>query len=335
MQKSILITGASGFVGRFLVETAVKKGFHVWAGLRHSSSPAVLALEGVEAVYLDYSSTDSLLTSLQALAQSQQPPTYVIHTAGLTKTCSKKQFEEVNNQYTQRLVQALEASALDIHKFVFLSSLAAVGPGDANSMRPLDASHRPQPESAYGVSKRRAETYILSQCKLPAIILRPTGVYGPREWDYYQVYKSIKMGIEFYVGSKAQGISFVHVHDLAALCLHVLASPIAGKAYFVSDLEHYTTLQFNQMLKTALNKKTLQLVVPKGIIRVLAWLTEKGACLFGKAPTLNTQKYYEISARNWYCDSSPLVHDFNYKPLYTLTEGLQHTLKWYKEHKLL
>ncbi len=333
--KRILITGASGFIGRNLVEEAIKRNFRTYAGVRKTSDRGAVKNPFVVFYEMDLSNKNLLNERFKELKENDQSFDYIIHGAGLTKTCKKSDFDVVNHQYTRNLVEALVETDSIPKKFIFISSLAAVGPGDEKNHVSLNSNTIPKPKSEYGKSKLKAERYLESVKHFPYLILRPTGVYGPGEKDYYQVYKSIKMGLEFYIGSREQHLSFIHVSDLCRLIFDALKSNITGKSYFASDLEDYTVEEFNYLIKTELNKKTINMVFPKTIIKALAFITEKAACAFGKVPTLNTEKYHEISSKNWLCDSLNLVEDFDFTPEYNLEKGIKQTLDWYKKEKLL
>jgi len=63
--------------------------------------------------------------------------------------------------------------------------------------------------------------------------------------------------------------------------------------------------------------------LPKFLVKILAFVNEKLACMQGKTPTLNSDKYFIISQNNWLCDSSNLVTDFNFSPQYDLEKGVK------------
>jgi nucleoside-diphosphate-sugar epimerase len=330
MQK-ILITGASGFIGSFLVEKALRKGYDVYAGIRESSNLCYLSDPKIKFIYIDFSSKELLKNQLVKIGKFD----FIIHCAGVTKTCNKKQFDIVNYQYTKNLIEALLETSMVPEKFVFVSSLAAYGPGQKD-IEPIKLTDTPKPVSYYGKSKLKTELYLKSLKDFSYIIFRPTGVYGPREKDYYVMYKSIKQGIETYINTKKQHISFIYIKDLSQLIIDALSSDITNKSYFVSDLNEYTAQEFNWFIKKKLNKKTISLVFPGFLVKILAFINEKFSCLFtGEIPTLNTEKFKEISQINWLCDSSDLVKDFNFKPKYNLSKGLNETLQWYKKENLL
>ncbi len=330
--KKILITGASGFIGSFLVEVAIKRNYKVYAGVRNTSNLTYLRDSRIQFFKADLADKEAIKSNLTKFSKFD----FIIHNAGVTKSCRKSNFNKVNYQYTKNLIEALYETNTIPQKFIQISSLAAYGPGDEKTLVPINITDTPHPISYYGKSKLKTEQYIKSLKGFPYLIFRPTGVYGPREKDYYVMYKSIKQGLETYINTSKQQISFIYIKDLCKLVIGALDSNITGKSYFVSDLNEYTSYEFNWLIKMKLNKKTIALTFPGFLVRILAFINEKISCFFlGRIPTLNTEKFKEISQKNWLCNSSSLIKDFNFKPEYDLSKGLDETIKWYKKENLL
>ncbi|MBN1650915.1 MAG: NAD(P)-dependent oxidoreductase [Bacteroidales bacterium] len=333
--KKVLITGASGFIGGFLVEETLKRNYDVFAGVRSSSNRDYLKHPSIYFFESNLGDKNALKNKLTSVLNEHGKFDYIIHNAGITKSCNKHDFEKVNYQFTRNLIEALtEANALP-EKFVFMSSLAAYGPGNEKTLEAILQSDVPQPVTLYGKSKLKAEQYIQSLDHLPYLIIRPTGVYGPREKDYYVVYKTINKGLETYIGRTDQHISFIYVRDLTRLIFNALDSSVTQKAYFVSDGDAHTSSSFMSLLKHELKKKTVRIVFPMLLVRIIAFINEKLSCIFGISPTLNTEKYKEISSKNWLCDTSEIVKDFGFVPEYNLQKGIKETITWYKNEKLL
>ncbi len=330
--KKILITGASGFIGSFLVKHALKQGLKVYAGVRESSNLSNLKDPRINFFKTSFDNKHILKQRLVLSGKFD----YIIHNAGVTKTCNTKLFDVVNYEYTKNLIESLYETNLIPEKFIYISSLAAFGPGTEKPIVPISNLSEPQPVSQYGISKLKSEKFIKSQLKFPYIILRPTGVYGPGEKDYFVMYKSIKRGFETYIGTMEQYLSFIYVKDLAKLVFLTLSSNIVEKSYFVSDLKDYSSIEFNKIVKNELNKKTITLILPKAIVKIIAQISENLSCFFmKKPPTLNSEKFKEISQKNWLCDSNDLVVDFGFKPEYNLQTGIKETIAWYKKENLL
>ena len=109
-QPKILITGASGFIGGFLVEEALRRGYDTWAGVRASSSRAHLQDPRIHFIDLNYADEAALTAQLANFAQQEGPWDFVIHNAGLTKTTDKRNFFKVNAENTRRFAEALAAA---------------------------------------------------------------------------------------------------------------------------------------------------------------------------------------------------------------------------------
>ncbi|NVN96413.1 MAG: NAD(P)-dependent oxidoreductase [Bacteroidetes bacterium] len=328
--KKILITGASGFIGSFIVEKALELGYDTYAGIRKSSSKKYLTDKRIHFIDLDFSDKISLKKQL-----SEYKFDYIVHAAGLTKAQQKNDFEIVNFKATQNLIEALKETAAIPEKFIFVSSMAAHGPGNDNDIIPVKCSDQPHPDTLYGISKLNAEKYINSLKKFPVITLRPTGVYGPREKDYFVFFKTINSGIEPYIGLQEQYLTFIYVRDFVDVIFKAISSPIIGKTYFVSDGKAYTAHEFANITKKILNKKTFKLCVPLAIVKLIAATMETVNGWFGKVPTLNRDKYNVLKARNWLCDISDLEKDFNFKAKYYLEDGVKEAIEWYKKEKWL
>jgi nucleoside-diphosphate-sugar epimerase len=310
----ILITGASGFIGSFLVEKALEKGWEVWAGIRKSSSKEYLQDERIAFIDLNYSDKEKLRQQLTAHLARHGKWDYIIHNAGITKCLAIQDFEKVNYLYTRRFVEALQEAAAVPQKFILMSSLSAW----------------PNPCTAYGKSKRKAEQFLAAQTGFPYLILRPTGVYGPRDKDYFLLLKSVKKGLAVTAGFETQKLTFIYVKDLAKAALSALESSWVQKAYFVADGTVYSDTAYTQIVKNALGKKhVLRLRIPLGIVKTAALISEAFSKISGKPATLNRDKYKIIRQRDWTCDTLPLEQDLGFKADYDLERGVKECIQWY------
>ena len=202
----ILITGASGFIGGFLVKEALRRGYETWAGVRATSSRENLQDERIHFIDLKYNNREALTAQLKDFVREQGAWDYVIHNAGLTKTLDKQNFFRINAENTHNFIEALAAAGCKPKKFLLMSSLSSYGRGDEVNFRPIRLDDPQQPDTAYGKSKLEAENYARNQSHFPYVILRPTGVYGPGEKDYFMEIKSVKSGFDFAVGFIPQRI---------------------------------------------------------------------------------------------------------------------------------
>ncbi len=327
----ILITGASGFIGSFLVEEGLKRNYTVYAGIRKTSSKKYLTDPATRFVEFDFSTVSSVSSTLQELKESGVRFDYIVHNAGVTKAQNKEDYSRINYRNTRNFIEALIATAMVPARFLFMSSLAAFGPGNPVTMEPVRLSDEPKPIEIYGRSKLEAEKFIWSLGEFPWLIMRPTGVYGPRETDYYVFFKTISQGLEPYIGTRKQILTFIYVRDLVRLIFDALESAVVRKAYFVSDGKEYDSVTFAAITKKHLGKKTLSFTVPSGLVKAISISLEKVYGIWGGTPTLNSDKYNVLSSTNWKCETAPLRSDFNFQALYDLDTGVKETLEWYKK----
>lgn len=326
MKQKLLITGASGFVGYHLVSAAIDAGFEVYAGVRKTSDVQHLLSLPVHFTYPDLSDVKALKANI---AQHQYD--YIIHAAGITRAATQEAYDDVNAGYAANLAAA--AVAFPVKRFVFISSLAAVGPTGYTNKAPIDELYLPRPLTRYGRSKLLAEEKLLAVEELPLVILRPTAVYGPRERDIFIMFKTLRRGLEPYIGRKPQYLSFVYVKDLADITIKALTAGASKRIYHVSDGKIYDRYRLADISRKILGRKTLKLHVPLFVVNGIAALLE--AFSRNSTPTLNKEKLHELTAENWNCSIEKIQRELGFEPKYDLEQGLAETLQWYKEHKWL
>jgi nucleoside-diphosphate-sugar epimerase len=270
MKKKVLITGASGFVGYHLVEEALRQNLEVYAAIRPSSPTAHLRSLPVHLTALPYLQPLGLQKLLEAGGYD-----YIIHAAGLTRAKTPGEYNTVNATYSRNLGEAAVRADIPLLRFVYISSLAALGPAAAQATHPITPFRLPQPVTAYGKSKLQAEEYLDDLPALPLVTLRPTAVYGPRERDLYQLIRTVARGLEPYIGYQAQQLSFIYVKDLAEITLKALQLPGRNHlSYNLSDGNSYDKYAFAEVTKKLLRKKTLRFHLPLPAVRALAALLE-------------------------------------------------------------
>jgi len=317
MNKNVLITGASGFIGSFLVEEALNRNMKVWAGIRQTSSKEYLLDERISFIDLSYSNKEKLKQQIESHTNSFGKWDYVIHNAGVTKCLHSEDFDKINYRYTRNLIEALKETGSIPDKFILMSSLSAAPPMD----------------TIYGKSKRKAEAFLEAQTNFPYIILRPTGVYGPRDKDYFLVLKSIKNGLELAAGYKPQILTFIYVKDLAKAAFLTAESAFTNKIYTVSDGNTYSDETYTQIAKKALGKKrALKLRVPLIVLKTVSILAEMFSKISKKPSTLNRDKYKIMKRRDWTCDISLVIQDLGFQAEYDLERGITECVSWYADH---
>ena len=217
-------------------------------------------------------------------------------------------------------------------KFIYVSSIAAVGPGSSISFNQISEDDIPHPVTHYGKSKLQAENYIRSQKDLQWLIVRPTAVYGEHEKNLLNVIKSVNNGLEVYMGSKKLMLSFIHVSDLVSSILKLASSGIYRQVFNLSDGNEYSIIEVNRIIKSALKKKTISVVLPVFLVKVIATLVEFFGRITNSSPILNRDKLHELIELNWLCDNSKIIKEINYIPKVKFATGITQTIDWYKKN---
>lgn len=325
MEKRILLTGGTGFIGGFLAEEAVKRGYKIIAAIRPNSDTTYLdSLKNIEKVVFPFEDVEQI----QKILEDHQID-FILNNAGLTRSKSEKQMNTVNAQYLKNIVEAATHTNQVIRRLLHISSLAAYGPADFTSTGIVSEEVTPHPVTMYGRSKLLGEKYLKAQNKQPFVIIRPTAVFGPREKDLFTLFKMINSGIQTKVGFKDQKLTFIYVKDLVQYIINALEMGPDNEAYFISDGNFYSSHQFNELIREALKKKTFQLSIPEPIIIALGHISEWWGKLTNTYPPLNVDKVAEIKAKSWVCDTTKNVN-LGYSPKYTLEDGIRETTAWYK-----
>ncbi|QZT36807.1 NAD(P)-dependent oxidoreductase [Halosquirtibacter xylanolyticus] len=332
---NIFITGASGFIGSTMVNVALSLGHKVYAGIRSSSRIDSLPIDKIKIISLDLFDPKQLRSEWLKLNKNNEQIDYFIHNAGVTKSADPNMYDKVNCEGTINLYKSLFALRTPPKKFVFVSSLAAMGPGSIVSHKPIHISDQECPITAYGKSKLKAEEFLTNQTAIPFLIVRPTAVYGPKDKDFLEIFNVLKFRIEPYLADPKQQLSFIHAHDLASIICRLTTSSHQNRVYHISDGKNYSVTEFMGEAKKILDVKTVRIVIPRPILKTIVAFSELNSWLFGTASNLNREKYKELTALNWACDTDSLYSDIDYIPKYDITNGLEDVLNWYKKERLL
>lgn len=329
--KRVLVMGAGGFVGGFAVEEALRRGYEVWAGVRETTSRADLNDPRIHFIVFDFEHPESFAKTLRdALPEGKWD--YIVYNLGATKVLRYADFNRINHDYLRAFTGALTQSGMIPEKLLFMSSLSAMGPGDEKHYAPFTETRIPMPDTRYGASKLKAEMW-LATSGIPHIIFRATGVYGPRDHDYFLEFKSLATGFDFQVGMRRQYLSFIYVKDLARAIFDALDKAPAGETYIVSEERAYTQREFRRIVRKALGKRFVMPVrLPLWAVKAVTFVAEKWGVLRNKPSTLNRDKYRILRQRNWKADVTKARRDFGFRTEVPLEEGVAESIAWYREY---
>lgn len=321
--KNILVTGANGFVGSHLVEALVKKKMHVRCLVRKTSDLRWLEHLDVTFIYGELFDYESLSLAVRGVDT-------VFHCAGRVKGRHPEEFLRSNAEGTEILLQAIRENAPALHRFVLISSQAAAGPSPENQL--INETATPNPVTWYGKSKRKAEEIVLSHAaELPVVILRPSTVYGPRDTDVLQLFKTVQQGFNLRLGIKPRAMSLVHVDDLVQACLLAAEHPkAAGEVFFIISQSKVFVNDFVKQISESTGKKPISVFIPMFLFYLILGMIEIWSRITGKISILYWQKLNEYRETNWICDGGKAERILGFSPKVALEQGIEDTIAWYR-----
>ncbi|MCM1291951.1 MAG: NAD(P)-dependent oxidoreductase [Bacteroides sp.] len=335
MSKKLLVVGAGGFIGGFIAAEGLRRGYETWVAVRETTSRRYLSNPQLKFITIDYDDPESVRKSLSEALPEGQRWDYIIYNLGATKCLNFLDFKRINFGYLKLFVDTLKNLQLVPDKFLYMSSLSAMGPGDEENYTPISGYAPANPNTAYGLSKVQSENYLEHIAGIPYIIFRPTGVYGPHEKDYLMMIQSIDRHFDFAVGFRKQMLTFIYVDDLVTAMYEALESPAAvNRKYIISEDRAYTQQEFRSIVAEELGKKfVIPVVLPLWAVYVASTVAEKIGKLRLKPSTLNRDKYKIMKQRNWSCDISDARRDFGFGPRFSLRNGIRATVAAYLKEK--
>lgn len=328
--KRILIVGAGGFIGGFIAGRALELGYETTAGIRPSTSRRYLDDPRLNFLEFDYSSEESIRKTLD---ESGETWDYIIYNLGATKCTNFRDFNRINFECLRNFGSALRSSGKTPEKFLYVSSLSAIGPGDEKTYAPLSEQMPPRPNTKYGLSKIKAEQWLETMSGLPWIIFRPTGVYGPHEKDYLMMIQCIDRHFDFGVGFRRQMLTFIYVEDLVEAMFLALEKAPVHRKYNISEPRAYSQAQFRRITAELLGRKAVIPVrLPLWAVKAVSVIAEKIGAITGKPSTLNTDKFQIMKQRNWNCTTDAATADFGFTAKTDLRSGLEKTISAYRQN---
>ncbi len=318
----ILVTGATGFIGKHLVPRLLEEHYDVRCLARQTSLKPDRFKDHVEWVFADLDDSAALNAACHKID-------IVIHLAGLIKSARAADFFTINSAGTERLLQALPRGK----KIILVSSQAAIGP--SSTLQPLPETALPNPISAYGRSKLLAENHLIrAGQKINYTIIRPPIVYGPQDRESLAIFRLAKYHLNPIIGFRKSYVNLVYVADLVEFILLCLKNRCSDNEIFhINDGNDSGYTQSEMVRKAAerLGSRLIPLYVPKFLVKTVAELNTGISRRRGKVSMLNRDKYTEITARGWLLSSQKARTILHYRPRYDLDRGFTITVDWYKQ----
>src|SRR6059058_1915741 len=321
----VFLTGGSGFLGSFVAEQLAAEGHVVRALVRpRSDKRALEKLPGIEFAAGAIEDPASLGPAVDGVDA-------VVHVAGIVKARKPADFFAVNTQGTRNLLDAAIARG-GLKRFVYVSSLAAVGPSADGTPVPDDAE--PRPVTHYGRSKLEAERAVLAaKDRLHVTVVRPPLIYGPRDRETLAFFTSVRNGVLPMTGDGTNTLSVVYVEDCAAAVVRVLHAQgvPSGRNYFVDDGSVYVWRDALKEIETALGRRALvRFGMPLGVVKVAAAATQLWGKMTNTAQMLTLDKVNELTQPHWVCSSAGARRELGWSPKVSWPQGVQEAVKWYR-----
>ncbi len=323
----VLVTGGSGFLGSHIAEQLSREGHIVRALVRKSSNRKFLEkldrLEFAEGAVEDADKVHEAMKGVDA----------VIHSAGLVKARTPDEFRATNVQGTVNLLDAAKKHAPGLKRFVFISSLAAVGP--SYDGKPVSGSQAPNPVTHYGRSKGDAERLVRAEKdRLPVTVIRPPLVYGPRDNETFAFFQSVSRGVLPILGDGLNTLSVIYASDAASACVRAIEADVpSGNAYFVDDGTAHVWREALADVEHALGRRArLRFGIPLAVVAAAALGSELYGKFSNKAVMLTRDKVNELKQAHWVCNSDDTRKDLGWKPEVQWREGTMLAAKWYQDN---
>lgn len=324
----VLLTGGTGFLGSHVADLLVEAGHDVRATVRVTSDTRWLDPLPVETVIADLEDPASLGAALEGVDA-------VAHVGGVTIASDRETYDRVNALGTAALAAA--AGAVGVERFVYTSSLAARGPDDADG-----------PVSVYGRSKRGgeerlAELIAAEQAPKEVVVLRPGGIYGPRDPDLLALFKMAARGLLVLPAVEGR-LQPVHVLDVARAVVRALDAnpdamaelPATGEQpgpvpLPVASADVHSWSDVGAALQAAVGRSVRTLRVPPGMFLAAGAAAELAGKLTGQTPVFDRRRARDLTRRSFTTDIDTTQRALGWRPEVDLREGMADTVAWYRD----
>jgi len=329
--RSVLVSGASGFIGGHLVRRLLARGCRVSCLVRATSRVDELRTAGAQIIACDVTDRGGV-----ARAISSSNARFVFHLAGLVRAMRSEDFMRVNAGGVEAVAKACTDQA-DRPVLVLVSSIAAAGP---SAKRPIVESDPPAPVSCYGRSKFAGEQVAMKYADaVPITVVRPCVVFGAGDRGMYEVFRPIaRSGLHVFGGSGDPRISLVAVADLVELLLPAaeqgerLVPGVPGHGIYFAAAEDISYVELGIAIARALGKKEPRILrLPAWSMRTIGRFGDVMSQIRRRPGWVGRDKMRDVLAGSWTCSSAKARQQLGWSPTTSLSDRLGETAQWYRD----
>lgn len=312
----ILVTGATGFIGKFLCRRLLVEGWIVYGTLRPSEDPVSL-VAGVQPVIIEPLGPETSWNKSLAGIDTVIHLAARVHIMADPSADPLNEFRRVNVEGTLKL--ARDAVKAGVKRFIYISSIKVNGEETSTA---YTQDSLPNPTDPYGISKWESEQglrQISSETGLEVVIIRPPLAYGPGvKANFLQLMRVVSRGVPLPFASIQNRRSFIFVENLVDALTRCATHPkAAGQTYLVSDGEDVSTAELIHRIAHALDKRALLFPFPINFMR-----------LAGKA--LGKSSALDRVFGSLVVDTSKIRSELGWRAPFTMDQGLRETAEWFK-----
>ncbi|MGQ4892102.1 MAG: NAD-dependent epimerase/dehydratase family protein [Candidatus Njordarchaeia archaeon] len=324
---TVFVTGSTGFIGGFLIDSLLEKGFDVVAFARSPEKGKVLEEKGVEVVYGDITNPESI--------RIPESVDKVIHLAAILKFhgISWQDYYKVNVLGTENVVKAALNSNVD--HIIVTSSTEAIGP--VNKI-PGDENTPPNPAYDYGKSKLLMEQLVkkyIEEKNAPITIIRPTGVFGPKDmYITYSILKAVKGGtLKRLPGGGEHYIQFSYVKNVVEGYIAVLEKrdKAIGEIFIITNEDYYTYREAFTIIAEILGVEPPSGSIPFWLAKMAVWFMETWDRIRSRDDFVRHVSVLRDMMTDRVYSIEKAKKILGYKPKYDFREGMKETITWFQQ----
>jgi len=314
-----LITGVNGFIGRAMCSTLADLGYDVTGTIRAASSKAeIVSGANTRAIgdLADFTEWAALLADKDAVIHLAAR----VHVIGEGEADALASYRLTNVTVTDNLLRA--AAEAGVNRFIFLSSVKAIGEGGQAAYR---EDTLPKPTDPYGISKLEAERRVQAignEAGIETVILRLPLVYGPHvKANFLRLMRLVDRGVPLPLASIRNSRSMIFIGNLVdALQVCLQHEQAAGEIFMVSDSQDFSTPGLIRSIAGAMDRKARLMACPPIFLKLAGTLLGKGQVVQRLLGSLRV-------------DSRKIRSQLDWEPPFTAKDGIAETVAWYEASK--